>query len=87
MNTNINEDKKSANGKWASSVQPVQKGAERAGEMVEDVYNRAIDSGAKLASQASEKTLSLLKQYPVQAAVGGILTGLVLGATMFRRKN
>lgn len=66
-----------ANGQWASreSYDAIM---ERGSELIE--------RGSDLLARANTRTTDLVRRYPVQAAVGGLVLGFFVGALIARRK-
>ncbi len=76
------------NGKWMA------KSASEAGdqfahltESARDIYERALKSGGDLVSRANRRAGEVVREYPVQATIGGLVLGFLIGATMFRRRD
>ena len=81
MADNMNPTEKiKGNGKWA------QHKAEDAVSTVNEVYETAKDAGAELVNQANRKARRLVNEYPMSALLGGIAVGMILGASLFRRR-
>jgi len=60
-----------ANGKWVSK----------------ESYDALIERGSTLLTTATSSTAGFLRQYPVQAAIGGVILGVALGAILFRSSS
>lgn len=80
--------KSNGNGKWMA------KSASEAGdqfthltESARDIYERALKSGGDLVSRANRRAGEVVREYPVQATIGGLVLGFLIGATMFRRRD
>jgi hypothetical protein len=67
--TQKNVTEKSTNGKWISK----------------DTYQDMIDRAPELLSQAGKSATGIVRDYPIQAAVGGLCIGFLLGALFSRR--
>lgn len=86
--TGQDKGKSNGNGKWMTKT------AHEAGDQIShlsesarDIYERALKSGSDLVTKANRRAGEVVREYPVQTAVGGLIIGFLLGATMFRRRS
>jgi len=94
----LNQDKSKANGKFQEVAktgekavnnmadQVIGKGQELVGmaqDQVEDLYN----NGGQYLKSTGDRAVKLAKTYPIQAAIGGIVVGLFLGAMIFGKSK
>ena len=98
MNTQSEiQDKVKANGKWAvneakdASKEAMNVGKDLAGQgsgLIDTIQSSVTDlfkTGTESVQTAGKSAVDLAKKYPVQAAVGGIVIGMLLGARLFGR--
>lgn len=71
METQKNAAEKSTNGKWISK------------ESAQDMIERVPD----LLAQANKSATGIVREYPIQTAVGGLCIGFLLGALFSRRAS
>ncbi|MBX3023030.1 MAG: hypothetical protein KF799_15245 [Bdellovibrionales bacterium] len=84
------------NGKWQKAQQASQ-GVETGSESVKTAFDTVSEKASQYMDQASElfgsidfKSIGsspgrMIRQYPVQAAIGGAVIGFLLGAAVCRR--
>jgi ElaB/YqjD/DUF883 family membrane-anchored ribosome-binding protein len=72
------------NGKWkAESAMAESK--EQLVDRAQKAYDTVVDKASEFFSGVNTNPLSFIRQYPVQAAIGGVVIGFLLGAAISRR--
>jgi hypothetical protein len=71
---------KKSNGKWHAS-----EGASGPMESARQAYDTVVDKASDYISDLRANPTRLVRQYPVQAALGGVVIGFLLGAVVCRR--
>lgn len=89
MDTQHVQEKVKANGKWASAQakDTAKDLSERGSDFlayVQDNLSDIIKSAGSQIKTAGSQSVTLAKKYPVQAAIGGLVCGFILGAALFR---
>ncbi len=69
------------NGKWVSKDVPASVSSSLSS------YSTMFSGALKSVTSASTRAAGVLRVYPVQAALGALALGFVLGATIRRRPN
>lgn len=85
-------DKVKGNGKWMakSATTAVDEATDQLTEISDsarDLYERALKSGTDFLSKANKRAGDVVKEYPVRTAIGGVVLGFLLGASLFRRRS
>jgi ElaB/YqjD/DUF883 family membrane-anchored ribosome-binding protein len=88
MDTQHVENKIKSNGKWASSEakdagRQISTRSQDLLETIQDGVSELLKNVPKYAQSGSKQAAEIVKKYPVQAAVGGLVIGLFLGAKIF----
>lgn len=84
---------KKSNGKWAKEAIGEDLGVETGSgeDMVSGVkgaYDRVINRGSEMLSNVDlSRATGMVREYPVQAAIGGLVLGFLLGAAVMRRQS
>lgn len=86
--TPADKGKTNGNGKWMtkSAINEAGETAAHFSESAREIYENAVKSGSDLISRANKRASEVVKEYPVQATVGGLVIGFLLGASLFRRR-
>ncbi len=81
--------KTNGNGKWMAKAAASEAGEQLTNltESARDVYERALQSGGDLVTRANKRAGEVVREYPVQATIGGLVLGFLIGVTMFRRRD
>lgn len=52
------------------------------------VYDRVVARGSEMLSKVDlSRGTNLVREYPIQASIGGMILGFLLGAVVFRRRE
>lgn len=91
MQNNVTADKTkgNGNGKWMAktAVSEAEEQITHFQESAREIYDRAVKSGSDLISKANRKAGAVVREYPMQTAIGGLVLGFLLGASLFRRRS
>jgi hypothetical protein len=49
-------------------------------------YDKVVEAAERIFNRTSRRAQVFARQYPVQVAAGALAVGIVLGATLFRRR-
>lgn len=87
-NESISTDRQlsKGNGKWSSKDSRSQV-VNAAVDTAREVYDTVVEQGSELASRANKKANQMIKNYPMQSTLGGVLLGFFLGALVFKRHS
>lgn len=86
--TTGDKGKTNGNGKWmAKSIDEASDQVSSVADSARDMYDRAIKQGSDILTKANKRAGEVVRDYPVQATVGGLVIGFLLGASLFRRRS
>ncbi len=82
-------DKGKTNGKWMTKSAMNEAGEQVAhlSDTAREIYENAVKSGSDMITKANKRAGEVVREYPVQATVGGLIVGFLLGASLFRRRS
>jgi hypothetical protein len=79
----------SADSRWTAEdiTQSVSRLQEQVIATAKDAYERIADNASRTLATMNNRSMQVVRKYPVQVAIGALAIGFLAGAALFRRNS